>query len=87
MDRKRVATWCFDLTLQMHDLSAKDDVRDVFKSITDEAQKKLAISGLKECAFSYDLPGDGCSAKIFGYLHTSVTDCQYCRGCCSNLDV
>jgi hypothetical protein len=40
MDRTRAATWRFDLTLQMHALFAKDDVRDVFKSILDEAQKK-----------------------------------------------
>ena len=55
----RANAWRFDLTLSMPPLSGQDDVLQVFSSILNKAHDKIAISGLDQSSFSFDVPGGG----------------------------
>ena len=72
MDRLRPKSWRFDATLLMPPFSAPEDVRVAFRTILDDANARLAIHGLSECSFSYDVPEEGGHAKISGYLHAAA---------------
>jgi hypothetical protein len=66
----RANAWRFDLTLRMPPLSGQDDVLQVFRSILNKAHDNIAISGLDQSSFSYDVP-DGGLAPVSGYLHSA----------------
>ena len=69
-DRIRTRTWRFDLTLRVPPLSGQEDVLQVVRSILNKAHDNLAISGLDQSSFSYDVP-DGELAQVSGYLHSA----------------
>ena len=58
-DRIRTRTWRFDLTLRVPPLSGQEDVLQVVRSILNKAHDNLAISGLDQSSFSYDVPDGG----------------------------
>ena len=64
----RARTWRFDLTLRIDALSDSDDVCDSFKELLNDAQERLALTGLEHSAFFYNAPEDNL-AKISGYVH------------------
>ena len=76
MDRlrpeNRPQIWRFDLNLRVPLLSDREDVRILFRSILDEAMERIAIKGLDQSSFSYDVPEEGGIARISGYLHSTA---------------
>ena len=72
MDRERPRVWRFDLNLRVPLLSDREDVRILFRSILDEAMERIAIKGLDQSSFSYDVPEEGGIARISGYLHSTA---------------
>ena len=68
--RNMSRTYRFDVSLRLDPLSSQDDVCELFKDILRAADARIKISGLENCAFSYDLP-DNCLAKISGYMHVN----------------
>ena len=59
-----------DVSVHLDPLSSQDDVCQLFKDILRAADARIKISGLENCAFSYNLPDDGV-AKISGYMHVN----------------
>ena len=64
----RARTWRFDLKLRIGALSDSDDVCISFKALLNDAQERLALTGLEHSAFFYNAPEDDL-AKISGYVH------------------
>ena len=58
------------MTLRVPPLSGQDDVLHIFRSILNKAHDNIAISGLDQSSFSYDVP-DGGLAPVSGYLHSA----------------
>ena len=59
MDRIRSQVWRFDLSLRVPLLFAREDVRISFREILDQARDRIAINGLDQGSFSYDVPEEG----------------------------
>ncbi len=76
MPQFRARTWRFDATIELPALSDRDEVRVVMQSILDEAHSKIAILGLDQLSFSYDVPEvwaeDMGLANVTGYLHAKA---------------
>ena len=70
-DRIRTRTWRFDLTLRVPPLSGQEDVLQVVRSILNKAHDNLAISGLDQSSFSYDVPDGGQHTPLELYLHVT----------------
>ena len=71
----RARTWRFDLTLRMDALSGSDDVCISFKELLNDAQERLALSGLEQASFFYDVPVEALGvrlAQISGYVHVNT---------------
>ena len=68
----RARTWRFDVTIELPTLSDRDEVCNVMRSILDEAHSKIAILGLDQSSFSYNVPEDRGLAKVSGYLHAKA---------------
>ena len=69
--RVRRRTWQFDLTLQLPAFSSAEDVHLVFLAILEDAQDNRSIPGLQELSCSDDVPEDGGTAHISGFLQAS----------------
>ena len=66
----RARTWRFDLRLLMDALSGSDDVCISFKVLLNDAQERLALPGLEQVSFFYDVPDEGLGvAQVSGYVH------------------
>ena len=76
MPQFRARTWRFDATIELPALSGRDEVRVVMQSILDEAHSKIAVLGLDQLSFSYDVPevwaDDMGLANVTGYLHAKA---------------
>ena len=72
MDRLRAQIWRFDLMLRVPLLFGRDEVRVLVRSILDQARDRIAINGLDQSSFAYDVPDDGGFASISGYLHSTA---------------
>ena len=68
MTQLMARTWRFDLTFRMDALSDSDEVCTFFKASLDAAQARLALPGLIQSSFFYDVPDEGL-AQISGYVH------------------
>ena len=67
----RARPWRFDLTLRMDALSGSDDVCISFKELLNNAQERIALPGLEQVSFFYDVPDEGLGAQISGYVHVN----------------
>jgi len=72
MDRERTHTWRFDLMLRVPLLYGREDVCALFRSILDQARDRIAINGLDQSSFAYDVPDEGGLVRISGYLHSTA---------------
>ena len=71
----RARTWRFDLSLRMDALSDSDDVCISIKELLNDAQERLALPGLEQVSFFYDVPDEVLGvrlAQISGYVHVST---------------
>ena len=71
--RNMSRTYRFDVSVRLDPISSQDDVCKLFKEILLAADARIKISGLENCAFSYDFPDHGLAnnAKISGYMHVN----------------